>query len=157
MKHFTPEQFHTCHLGLLLGRAALLKDRIIDTHMEPHGITAAQFKVLIIMAQFNVDTPAELCRHLSIDSGSMTRMLDRLEQKGFLARQRSEADRRQVRLVLTGQGQALTDRLPVIGADAMNELVGAISSEELKTLEHILKKILVAAGDPITLQRVGPQ
>ena len=157
MKHFTPEQFHTCHLGLLLGRAALLKDRIIDTHMEPHGITAAQFKVLIIMAQFNVDTPAELCRHLSIDSGSMTRMLDRLEQKGFLARQRSEADRRQVRLVLTGQGQALTDRLPVIGADAMNELVGAISPDELKTLEHILKKILVAAGDPITLQRVGPQ
>ena len=84
MKHFTPDEFKHCHLGLLLGRAALLKDRIIDTHMEPHGITAAQFKVLIIMAQFGVDTPAELCRHLSLDSGSMTRMLDRLEQKGFL-------------------------------------------------------------------------
>lgn len=80
MKHFTPENFHNCHLGLLLGRAAILKDRIIDTHMEPHGITAAQFKVLIIMAQFGVDTPAELCRNLSLDSGSMTRMLDRLEQ-----------------------------------------------------------------------------
>ncbi len=65
----------------MLGRAALLKDRIIDTHMEPHGITAAQFKVLIIMAQFGVDSPGELCRHLSLDSGSMTRMLDRLEQK----------------------------------------------------------------------------
>ena len=76
-----PDNFHNCHLGLLLGRAAILKDRIIDTHMEPHGITAAQFKVLIIMAQFGVDTPAELCRNLSLDSGSMTRMLDRLEQK----------------------------------------------------------------------------
>lgn len=84
MKHFQPDNFHNCHLGLLLGRAALLKDRIIDTHMEPHGITAAQFKVLIIMAQFDVDTPAELCRHLSLDSGSMTRMLDRLEQRIFL-------------------------------------------------------------------------
>ncbi len=57
--------------------------------MEPHGVTAAQFKVLIIIAQFDVDTPAELCRNLSLDSGSMTRMLDRLEQKGLLARQRS--------------------------------------------------------------------
>ena len=66
MKHFSPENFRNCHLGLLLGRAALLKDRIIDTHMEPHGITAAQFKVLIIMAQYGVDTPAELCRHLSL-------------------------------------------------------------------------------------------
>ncbi|KZN19194.1 MULTISPECIES: MarR family winged helix-turn-helix transcriptional regulator [Pseudomonas] len=155
MKHFTPENFQHCHLGLLLGRAALLKDRIIDTHMAPHGITAAQFKVLIIMAQFGVDTPAELCRHLSLDSGSMTRMLDRLEQKGFLARQRSEADRRQVQLVLTEQGQQLTDQLPQIGADAMNELAGAITPQELKTLEQILKKILVAAGDSITLLRVG--
>ena len=155
MKHFTPDEFKHCHLGLLLGRAALLKDRIIDIHMEPHGITAAQFKVLIIMAQFGVDTPAELCRHLSLDSGSMTRMLDRLEQKGFLVRQRSEGDRRQVQLKLTEQGQQLADRLPYIGADAMNELAGAVTPDELKTLEYILKKILLAAGDPITIQRLG--
>ena len=77
--------------------------------MEPHGITAAQFKVMIIIAQFGVDTPAELCRHLSLDSGSMTRMLDRLEQKGLLARKRSEQDRRQVQLVLTEDGQRLLD------------------------------------------------
>jgi len=157
MSHFSPEDFHNCHLGLLLGRAALLKDRIIDTHMEPHGITAAQFKVLIIIAQYGVDSPGELCRHLSLDSGSMTRMLDRLEQKGFLARQRCEADRRQVRLVLTEEGQKLADRLPHIGAEAMNELAGAITPAELKTLEQILKKILLAAGDPITLLRVGDQ
>ncbi|KAF0865755.1 MarR family winged helix-turn-helix transcriptional regulator [Pseudomonas sp. LD120] len=155
MKHFEPDDFHNCHLGLLLGRAALLKDRIIDTHMEPHGITAAQFKVLIIMAQFGVDTPAELCRYLSLDSGSMTRMLDRLEQKGFLARKRSEGDRRQVQLVLTPEGQKIASRLPQVGADAMNELAGAISPEELSTLERILKKILLAAGDPITILRVG--
>jgi MarR family transcriptional regulator, multiple antibiotic resistance protein MarR len=155
MKHFTPDNFHNCTLGLLMGRAALLKDRIIDTHMEPYGITAAQFKVLIIMAQFAVDTPAELCRHLSLDSGSMTRMLDRLEQKDLLARRRSEADRRQVQLVLTPEGQKLADRLPEIGAAAMNQLVGAITVEELNSLEHILKKILLAAGDPITVLRVG--
>jgi DNA-binding MarR family transcriptional regulator len=155
MKHFTPDNFQNCHLGLLLGRAALLKDRIIDTHMEPHGVTAAQFKVLIIMAQFGVDTPAELCRHLSLDSGSMTRMLDRLEQKDLLARQRSEGDRRQVQLVLTVEGQRLADMLPQIGANAMNQLAGALDPQELQTLERILKKILVAAGDAITLLRVG--
>ena len=157
MKHFHPDTFQNCTLGLLLGRTALLKDRIIDSHMEPYGITAAQFKVLIIMAQFDVDTPAELCRHLSLDSGSMTRMLDRLEQKNLLIRQRSEADRRQVRLVLTDEGQALADQLPKIGADAMNQLAGAISPQELQNLEHILKKILLAAGDPITVMRLGEQ
>jgi DNA-binding MarR family transcriptional regulator len=118
--------------------------------MEPYGITAAQFKVLIIMAQFDVDTPAELCRHLCIDSGSMTRMLDRLEQKNLLVRQRSEADRRQVRLVLTEEGQGLADQLPTIGAAAMNQLAGAITPQELQSLEHILKKY---CSPPVTRSR----
>jgi len=157
MKHFTPDNFHNCHLGLLLGRAALLKDRIIDTHMEPYGITAAQFKVLVIMALYGIDTPAELCRHLSLDSGSMTRMLDRLEQKGLLERQRSAQDRRQVRLVLTEDGQRLADMLPHIGAQSMNQLAGALEPGELADLERILKKILIAAGDSITLLRVGKE
>jgi NodT family efflux transporter outer membrane factor (OMF) lipoprotein len=72
----------------------------------------------------------------------------------LLARQRCEADRRQVQLVLTEEGQKLAALLPHIGAEAMNELAAA-SPEELKTLEQILKKILVAAGDAITLLRVG--
>lgn len=55
-------------------------------------------------------------------------------------RQRSEADRRQVRLVLTVDGQALADQLPEIGANAMNQLAGAITAQELQQLEQILKK-----------------
>ncbi|KAF1030639.1 MAG: Multiple antibiotic resistance protein MarR [Pseudomonas sp.] len=157
MKHFSPENFYSCHLGMLLGRAAILKDRIIDTHMEPYGITAAQFKVMVIIAQFGIDTPVELCRQLSLDSGSMTRMLDRLEQKNLLARQRSEHDRRQVQLVLTPDGEALVERLPEIGAHALNQLTGVLEPGELESLEHILKKILIAAGDAITIQRVGNQ
>jgi len=85
----------------------------------------------------------------------MTRMLDRLEQKNLLIRQRSEADRRQVRLVLTDDGQALAALLPQVGADAMNQLAAAISPQELQSLEQILKKILLAAGDPITVMRLG--
>ena len=85
----------------------------------------------------------------------MTRMLDRLEQKNLLIRQRSESDRRQVRLVLTDDGQALAALLPQVGADAMNQLASAISPQELQSLEQILKKILLAAGDPITILRVG--
>ena len=157
MKHFNPDTFHECNLGLLLGRAAAVKDRVLDSHLVPYSVTAAQFKVLIIMHQFGIDTPAELSRHLGLDSGSITRMLDRLEQKGLLARQRSEQDRRQVRLVLTEDGKRLADMLPYIGAQSMNELAGALEPGELQTLERILKKILVAAGDAIVIQRVGNQ
>ncbi len=149
MNHYTPETFHTCNLGLLLGRASALKDRLLDAHLVPYGVTAAQFKVLIINARFGIDTPAEMSRYLSLDSGSMTRMLDRLEHKQLIRRQRSAADRRQVQLVLTEEGQALAARLPVIGANAMNELVGMLEREEIVELERILTKLLQASGDPL--------
>lgn len=34
MAHFSPENFQTCAIGMLLGRAAILKDRILDWHLE---------------------------------------------------------------------------------------------------------------------------
>ncbi|MDD2050720.1 MarR family winged helix-turn-helix transcriptional regulator [Pseudomonas putida] len=155
MPHYTPENFQTCTIGMLLGRAALVKDRILDSHLQDFGVTAAQFKVLIIVAQYGVDTPAELCRFLSLDSGSMTRMLDRLEQKDLILRRRCPDDRRQVRLGLSEEGQKLADQLPQIGAAAMNELVGVLAADELATLESLLSKVLLAAGDTLTAQRIG--
>lgn len=157
MAHFTPENFNDSLLGMLLGRTEQLKNRILDKRLEPQGLTAQQFKVLIMIARFCAETPADLCRMLSLDSGSMTRMLDRLEQKDLLTRARSESDRRQVRLALTEAGQALSDLLPLIGAEAMNEMVGVLEDSELVTLEKILTKILVASADPITLARIAGQ
>jgi DNA-binding MarR family transcriptional regulator len=155
MNHFTEENFHQSHLGLLIGRAHAVKDRILDGYLQDEGVTAAQFKVLIIMQMMNVDSPAEVSRHLSLDSGAMTRMLDRLEQKGLITRERSEGDRRQVRLVLTPDGLRLAGRLPQIGAQAMNELFGVLEPEELVSLERILSKVLLAAGDKLTAMRLG--
>ncbi|WP_296253390.1 MarR family winged helix-turn-helix transcriptional regulator [Pseudomonas sp. UBA4194] len=155
MNHYTPDTFYTCNLGLLLGRGSALKDRILDAHLVPYGVTAAQFKVLIINARFGVDTPAEMSRYLALDSGSMTRMLDRLEQKQLIVRRRSEADRRQVQLVLTEEGETLAARLPVIGANAMNELVGMLEPQEITELERILTKILMASGDSLMALGAG--
>ena len=155
MAHFTPDTFQNSMLGMLIGRADQLKNRILDRHLVPYDLTAQQFKVLVIVAVYGTDTPADLCRALCLDSGSMTRMLDRLEQKDLLIRSRSDADRRQVRLVLTDAGQALSDLLPEIGAKAMNEMVGVLEHSELVTLEKLLAKILVAAADPITLARMA--
>jgi len=142
-------------MGMLIGRVDNLKNRILDSHLEPYGLTSSQFKVLIIVGQFKSDTPVELCRHLPLDSGSMTRMLDRLEQKGLIQRVRSETDRRQVKLELTEEGEKISNLLPKIGADGMNDLFSALDSAEVRSLEQILTKVLVAADDQITIARLG--
>ena len=65
-------------------------------------------------------TPFELSRLLGIDTGLMTRMLDKLEAKGLLERSRSIEDRRVVNLKLTKAGEAVAARLPEIVPVVLN-------------------------------------
>src|SRR5574343_1226934 len=123
MPHFDRERFSLQHSpGHLIALINQLKDRMIVRHLVDHQVTAAQFKVVLLFSQQRASTPAELVRLLNLDSGAMTRMLDRLEQKGLLTRERSQADRRQVYLRLTEAGEALGVQVPQIAADATNEL-----------------------------------
>jgi DNA-binding MarR family transcriptional regulator len=141
MANFSAPSFKTVHLGILLGQTAALKDRLLDRHLLPLGITAAQLKVLRIVGRGD-DTAVALCRHLSIHSASMTRMLDRLERKGLIVRSQDDQDRRQVRLVLTDKGETLRLMFPPMEAAAMNEFTECLTTEELKCLMRLLGKML---------------
>ncbi|MDN6856440.1 MarR family transcriptional regulator [Pseudomonas sp. CAN2814] len=147
MNHYNAADFpFKGSIGQLLGATAILKDRLMDKHLAHLDITAAQFKVLFFVGQGRANTPAELCRELSIDSGSMTRMLDRLARKDLLVREPCQNDRRSVRLSLSSAGEAVNAEAPSIASAAMNELVGGLSADELQTLTGLLDKILRAHG-----------
>lgn len=146
MPHFDRERFSLQHSpGHLIALINQLKDRMIERHLVDHQVTAAQFKVVLLVSQQRASTPAELVRLLNLDSGAMTRMLDRLEQKGLLTRERSQADRRQVYLRLTAAGEALGVQVPQIAADATNELTGCLTRAELDEFQRLMKKMLMAA------------
>ncbi|WP_297843910.1 MarR family transcriptional regulator [Pseudomonas sp.] len=149
MANFSAAIFKSLHLGILLGQTAALKDRLLDRHLMPLGITAAQLKVLKTVCRGD-DTAVALCRQLSIHSASMTRMLDRLERKGLIVRIRDAQDRRQVRLALTNEGRALGSVLPTTEVAAMNEFAAGLTSEDLLRLESILEKILSAESPRIS-------
>src|SRR5579884_4056022 len=85
-------------IGHLIGRARSSLLTGLDAELEPFGLTGAQFAVLKHVADGMADTAADLCRTMHYDTGSMTRMLDRLEEKGVLRRERCTQDRRVVYL-----------------------------------------------------------
>lgn len=139
--------------GSLLGLSAALKDRLLDRHLLPLGITAAQLKVLKIICSGD-DTAAALCRRLSIHSAAMTRMLDRLECKGLIVRNRSSLDRREARLALTKTGEALRSKLMPMEIAAMNEFTASLSSDEVSRLEDLLAKIVFTGAPGVS--RIKP-
>ncbi|HUI61851.1 MAG TPA: MarR family transcriptional regulator, partial [Steroidobacteraceae bacterium] len=73
----------------LIGRVRTVLLTALDRELQPYGLAGTQFAVLKNIADETADTAADLCRILHYDTGSMTRILDRLEEKGLISRERS--------------------------------------------------------------------
>ena len=67
------------YIGYLVTGVRTRMMQEMDACLTPHGLTGAQFIILRRIAEGVATTAADLCRVLEYDTGSMTRMLDRLE------------------------------------------------------------------------------
>lgn len=117
----------------------------VDREVTPWGISSAQGAILIYIAHGRGNRAADIARDYSYDTGSMTRMIDRLVKKGLIRRVRDETDRRSVRLELTPKGTKLTDELPAVAARALNKLLRGFSRPELDQLKGYLDRMLANA------------
>src|SRR5690606_31189213 len=86
--------------------------RAMDREMAPLDLTAMQWRHLALIDMKKADNPVELARCAGMDTGAMTRALDRLEAKGLICRIRCHHDRRMVRLELTEEGHTQAARIP---------------------------------------------
>lgn len=114
----------------------------MDRALEPLGLTAQQIGVVLLLSRGYARTPFELSRKLTYDSGSMTRMLDRLEKKELIARTRSASDRRVIELALTARGEAAAAELPRLIATALNAQLEGFSADELAVLTGLLQRFI---------------
>ncbi|TDQ89786.1 MarR family winged helix-turn-helix transcriptional regulator [Paraburkholderia silvatlantica] len=138
-------------LGYFLSTARNVLAGRIDRAVAPLGLTSSQIGVILLLWFERASTPNEMSRALSYDTGSMTRMLDRLEKKGFLERQRSQADRRVVELALTDQGRTAAQQLPDLIAAEMSGQLRGFSPEEVATLVHLLQRFIANDGSTTSL------
>jgi DNA-binding MarR family transcriptional regulator len=129
-------------LGYYLTKARNVLVERMDRAVNPLGLTAQQIGVILLLSAQRASTPFELSRVLSYDSGSMTRLLDRLEKKGFVVRSRSDADRRMVKLELTQQGREAAQQLPALGAAVLNEQLRGFSAADHATLLDLLGRFI---------------
>jgi DNA-binding MarR family transcriptional regulator len=129
-------------LGYLMHQVRNRLVTAIDTELEPLDITWAQWGTLLKIANGCATTATDLSRSMAGDSGSMTRMLDRLEQKGLIQRERSSEDRRIVQLSLTRAGQKLYPQLPPIAVNVLNRHLRGFSQDELETMKSFLRRML---------------
>jgi DNA-binding MarR family transcriptional regulator len=132
-------------VGYLVRRMSNLMLPQLEELFEDASLTFSQWTVLMALREWGHSTSAELARDICHDAGSLTRILDELEQRDLIARVRSETDRRVVALSMTPQGLSLVETvLPRVVAH-WNELLGDFSHLEIKQLIKLLTRLTQAA------------
>jgi DNA-binding MarR family transcriptional regulator len=145
VRHYTKDNFRlTESVGFQLVRARNLIVTEMDAALKDLDISSQQMGILLTLRQKMASTPFELSKILGIDTGLMTRMLDKLETKGLVVRSRDEHDRRVVNLAMTKAGIAVADRIPDIAPDVLNARLKHFTKAEVTELRRLLRKF---AGD----------
>lgn len=124
---------------------SLAMTRLYKPLLDELGVTYPQYLVMLALWERDGATVSELGERLSLDSGTLTPLLKRLESSGFLTRLRDVADERRVRITLTPAGRTLRQRAINVPACmlaasdcSIDELVGL--TRQLQGLRDRLKR-----------------
>ncbi|MFZ6647517.1 MarR family winged helix-turn-helix transcriptional regulator [Undibacterium sp. TJN25] len=145
MKFYTKDNYDpTTSVGFALSKARNVILAEMDLVMKDLDISGQQMGIILSMARNVASTPFELSKLLEIDTGLMTRMLDKLEQQDILARTRSVEDRRMVNLQLTEKGRHIATEIPKRAPEVLNKRLENFSNEEFLEFRRLLTKFLRA-------------
>lgn len=133
--------FELLHDLLHLFRARLLQSL---EHIQP-GLTFNEFRVLMHAGRHPGITQKELVEHSHTDKAQMARMLAQLQDRGWLERSASEADKRVRCLQLSAQGQQLFDSLRARREQIAQELLQDFPAAEQAQLRALLQQALSSA------------
>ena len=123
-------------------RASRVVTSFYDYHLADHGLRSTQFTILNALSALEDVTVTELADQLQSDRTTLTRNLDRLEQQGWIDRERG-ADRRSRHVRLTAAGQAKLEAAVPSWTAAQRLLAGRLGRAryqrlmaDLETLEE---------------------
>jgi DNA-binding MarR family transcriptional regulator len=125
-------------------RAALVAE--VDAALAPFGIRAAEYLVLLALADDIIETASGMCAFIDHDPGAMTRKIDNLEKKGLVRRVRDPADRRALKLELTDGGRTVYPKVLGAALAVVNRFLEGFSKSEVRQMEDMLKRMLGNAG-----------
>lgn len=117
MAFYTPANyFPEQSVGYLIKRNMRFCLEALGPELAAEGITFTQWQALISIHLKRATTGAELSQDLAHDKGATVRLIDLLQEKGWVTRERDEADRRHIKLAVTKVGEevAIRARLRVI-------------------------------------------
>ena len=126
-------------LGFLLHDAQRLLRRQFEARGQQYGLSSAQWRLLVILVKEDGAAQARLAELLEIEPISVSRLIDRMEEGGWVER-RADANDRRVRMVFaTRKARDAFDTVKSFASDLYDTALEGLSAAERETLMHALR------------------
>jgi MarR family transcriptional regulator, transcriptional regulator for hemolysin len=128
-------------LGFLLHDVARLLRKRFEQKAKGLGLTRSQWQILAHLAQNDGIQQGMLADLLELEPISLVRILDRLEQSGFVERRAHPKDRRIWQLYLQSKAYPLLEQMREIGSETKSEALEGVSRMDRDRLVHVLTQM----------------
>ena len=118
------------------------KSRVfINKGLEEYNIGQGQFMFLLELYKEEGRNQEELAEVLKIDKGTTARAIKKLEESGFVKREKDEKDKRSNKIYLTEEGKSLKDNIFSLLNDLDEKMSEQLDEEERELMIKLLKKV----------------
>jgi len=125
---------------LLMQTSKAIHDQIKD-EIATYKLGITEFSVLEVLYQKEKQTIQQIGNSILVSSGSMTYVIDKLEQRGLLCRIPCPDDRRVIHVELTDDGNELMNQIMPNYHDLINSMFDSLDFDETDTFVKLMKKV----------------
>jgi DNA-binding MarR family transcriptional regulator len=130
--------------GFLLNTAGKLLVQRVSEALKPAGLTVQEFGLMRIISEEGPITQNAFAAKWNIDRTTVTEIVDGLEERGVVIRQKSKTDRRCNQLHLTPSGKKLLARVLKLVEKANQEFLIPLKESEWQLVRESLVKLIIA-------------
>ena len=128
-------------INFLLTRAQQVVFQSLKARLSKFDVTPVQYGILKCLWDEEFKTPKQISETLSLDSSTITGLLDRMENKGLIERVHNKNDRRTLNVVVTEQGLKYRKEIEEIVTELNRDFLGVFSDKEQEQLKSALRNI----------------
>ena len=131
---------------ITLARASEAVAARLQRDLAGKRLTTSQFGVIEALLHLGSLCQGELAGKLLRSGASMTSVVEGLEKRGLVVRQRTAEDKRFVRVALTGKGRRLIQEIFPAHAETVTRLFSVLTEEEQEQLRWLCRKLGIGVG-----------
>ena len=142
-----PQTDETDRLGFLLHDASRLMRKRFETRASGYGLSSAQWRLLVRVFKEEGIAQARLAELLEIEPISVSRLIDRMADAGWIERRNDETDRRVRMIFLTERSRAIFGEMRGVANAVFDQALTGLSAEQRLATLHGLKTIIANLTD----------